>query len=302
MLAAVVSADGELRALHRTYLNSDGSGKAAVDQPKKSLGPIRSYSCHLGEAGEDLAVSEGIETGLSFQLATGIPTWAALNAGNVRNLILPPLPIASFVTIAADADEPGLKAAEDAAARRPERDELGVLDPPAAGQLLDDELRVEEQVDLDGPEVARQLQGAQHPGVLGDVVRLDAEVLGDRRVPGGTVVAGVGPGQVVEGRPGRGRSRIAARRAVGADDEAARWALRPASGCAVALTLARSRQIPEQRVAAGVQRRRVPIAVLNSMIAWVVPGWRRLKKSSNTSAAPAPSSRRPISMSRRTTA
>lgn len=141
MLAAVVSADGELRALHRTYLNPNGSGKAAVDQPKKSLGPIRGYSCHLGEAGEDLAVSEGIETGLSFQLVTGIPTWAALNAGNLRSLILPPLPIASFVTIAADADEPGLKAAEDAAARwRMDGRHVRIVAPPRAGLDFNDML------------------------------------------------------------------------------------------------------------------------------------------------------------------
>ena len=36
-------------------------------------------------------------------------------------------------------------------ARGPERDELGVLDPPAAGELLDDQLRIEQQVDLATP-------------------------------------------------------------------------------------------------------------------------------------------------------
>ena len=117
MLGAVVSVDGELRALHRTYLDASGSGKAPVEPAKMSLGKIFGLSCHLGEPHEELAVSEGIETGLSFQLASGIPTWAALNTGGMRSLLLPPLPVASFVTIAADADEPGMKAAEEAAAR-----------------------------------------------------------------------------------------------------------------------------------------------------------------------------------------
>ena len=46
---------------------------------------------------------------------------------------------------------PALEAREHLAAGRPERDQLGVLDPPPAGELLDDQLRVEQQVDLAAP-------------------------------------------------------------------------------------------------------------------------------------------------------
>jgi hypothetical protein len=85
--------------------------------------------------------------------------------------------------------------------------------------LLDDELRVEEQVDLRRAELAGEGQGPDDAGVLGDVVRLDAEIVGDRGVGGRQRVAGIGPPGVDEESAGRGRSGVAASRAVGPDDE-----------------------------------------------------------------------------------
>ncbi len=117
MLAAVTDCSGRLHAVHRTYLAPDGSGKAPVQPAKMSLGPVGGLSCHLAAPGTHLAVAEGIETGLSVQHATGIPTWAALSAGGMRNLILPKLPHATFVTIAADADQVGIHSAQFAAER-----------------------------------------------------------------------------------------------------------------------------------------------------------------------------------------
>jgi putative DNA primase/helicase len=46
-----------------------------------------------------------------------LPAWAALNAGGMVRMNLPPLPLASFVIVAADADPPGLRAAKAAALR-----------------------------------------------------------------------------------------------------------------------------------------------------------------------------------------
>lgn len=115
MLAAATNYAGKVCAAHRTFLSPDGKGKAPVSPAKMTLGPVGGLSCHLAEAGEELAVTEGIETGLSVQAATAIPTWAALSAGGIRNLILPPLPLASSVTICADNDPVGLRSAQDAA-------------------------------------------------------------------------------------------------------------------------------------------------------------------------------------------
>jgi hypothetical protein len=142
MLAAVSDANGRLRAVHRTYLAMDGSGKAPVQPPRMTLGPVGGLACHLAPAGTELAVAEGIETGLSFQMTSGIPTWAALSAGNLARMILPPLPLASLVVIAADADEPGIKAAKEAAARwKDEGREISIIVPSRPGADFNDLLR-----------------------------------------------------------------------------------------------------------------------------------------------------------------
>ena len=83
---------------------------------------------------------------------------------------------------------PAIEPGEGLAGRRPERDQLRVLHPPAAGQLLDDQLRIEQQVDLAGTELARQVQGPDDAGVLRDVVGLDAEVVGDRGIRDSAVI------------------------------------------------------------------------------------------------------------------
>lgn len=119
MLAAVTDVNDHLQSIHRTYLSLDGKTKAPVESAKMTLGPIGGYSVHLAPAAEVMAVAEGIETALSVQQATDMPTWAALNAGGIRDLILPPLPLSREVIIAADndANSVGQRAAHDAAQR-----------------------------------------------------------------------------------------------------------------------------------------------------------------------------------------
>ena len=139
MLASVVDFEGRLRAVHRTYLSKEGRGKSPVMPARMTLGSVGGYSCHLADAGERLAVAEGIETALSFQLMTGIPTWAALSTGGLRALLLPPLPLARLVTIAADADRPGLRAADRAAERwQAEGREVRIIVPPRPGMDFND--------------------------------------------------------------------------------------------------------------------------------------------------------------------
>lgn len=92
----------------------------------------------LAPAGPHLLVSEGIESGLAAQIATGLPCWAALSTEGVRGLILPPLPLASTVTIAADGDPPGLAAAESAAKRWiAEGRCVRIAKPPAGKDMAD---------------------------------------------------------------------------------------------------------------------------------------------------------------------
>ena len=139
MLAAITDAKGRMLALHRTYLAPDGSAKAPVHPPKMTLGQVGGLSCHLGTPKNEIAVAEGIETALSFQLATGIPTWAALSVGGLRRLILPPAPDAGFVTIAADADVIGIEAARVAALRwKGEGRQIRVIVPSRPGTDFND--------------------------------------------------------------------------------------------------------------------------------------------------------------------
>lgn len=88
MLACVQGPDGHAVTLHRTYLK-DGR-KALGDQSKKVLSSgINGAAVRLDEATDELAVTEGIETGLAIRLSTGKPVWAALNCGNMERLWVP---------------------------------------------------------------------------------------------------------------------------------------------------------------------------------------------------------------------
>ncbi len=136
LLAAVaVGESRQVVAVHRTYLQRDGSGKAPVKPERKMMGPVMGGAVRLAAAGEELAITEGIETGLAVQQATGEPTWAALSAGGIRKIELPQLPLAREVIIAADHDEAGERAAEAAAKRaHGEGRVVRICKPPTAGK------------------------------------------------------------------------------------------------------------------------------------------------------------------------
>jgi putative DNA primase/helicase len=109
--------DGAAMAVHRTFLARDGRSKAPVNPAKMMLGPCRDGVVRLAKAEQTLVIGEGIETALSAMQASDIPAWAALSAGGLRSLVLPPLPFAARATIAADPDPAGIAAAVAAAER-----------------------------------------------------------------------------------------------------------------------------------------------------------------------------------------
>ena len=123
MVAAVRDVSGQVVAVHRTFLLPDGRNKAQVSQPRMMLGPCAGGAVRLAEASHGVVLAEGIETGLSVQQATGKAVWATLSTSGLKGVVLPPDMKAA--TIAADGDEPGLAAAEEAAARLT-RQELSV--------------------------------------------------------------------------------------------------------------------------------------------------------------------------------
>ncbi len=107
--------DGQVLAIHRTFLTPDGGGKAPVSPQKMMLGPCRGGAVRLAIPSGKLMVGEGIETCLSVMQATGLPAWAALSAPGLRALDLP-LEVTE-ITVLADGDEVGEAAAQYAAKR-----------------------------------------------------------------------------------------------------------------------------------------------------------------------------------------
>ena len=110
LITAVRNAGGDLTGLHRTFLASDGSGKAAVDNPKRALGRLSGSGAWLAPHGRCLVVAEGIETGLSVKAAfPGVALVAGLTAPHMAMLEIPEC--FTRILIAADPDVAGLRAA-----------------------------------------------------------------------------------------------------------------------------------------------------------------------------------------------
>jgi len=141
LIALIQAPDGAPVAIHRTFLRRDGTGKADIEPPKASLGPIRGGAIRLAEAGPDLVIGEGIESSASASRLLGLPAWAAVSAGNLaRSLILPPE--VRSVVIAVDADPPGERAAREAAWRwQGDGRRVQLARPKIAGHDCNDALR-----------------------------------------------------------------------------------------------------------------------------------------------------------------
>ena len=88
MLAKVQAVDRRPVTLHRTYLA--GGTKAAVPGVKKLFSAgVKGAAIRLFEPESELALAEGIETALAVHLRTGLPVWAAGNAGSLEVVELP---------------------------------------------------------------------------------------------------------------------------------------------------------------------------------------------------------------------
>lgn len=104
--------NNNITAIHRTYLKPDGTDKASVTPNKMMLGSVSGGAVMFGaRTGNNLIVTEGIETALSLFLSTGFPTWAALSASGMAKIILPSIHDVYNLLIAADHDETGMNAA-----------------------------------------------------------------------------------------------------------------------------------------------------------------------------------------------
>jgi hypothetical protein len=109
---------GPAFAVHRTYLQSDGSAKADVEPAKAMLGPVLGGAVRLSALRRPpLLVAEGLETGLSAAVLyrRHATIWAALSAPGMAGLVLPEAP--GDLIVATDGDPAGRHAGDRLAHR-----------------------------------------------------------------------------------------------------------------------------------------------------------------------------------------
>jgi hypothetical protein len=104
--------DGRLTGIQRLFLDRGGR-KSMRGAQRLCLGQIRGGALRLGPEAHTIVLCEGIEDGLSLRMMKpGSSVWVALGSANLPHVVLPP--IVRHVVVAADADAPGLAAAEAA--------------------------------------------------------------------------------------------------------------------------------------------------------------------------------------------
>jgi hypothetical protein len=103
--------DEEIRGIHITRLAPDGSGKADVEPNKIMIGHSKGWPIVLAPVNDllGLAITEGIEDGLSVFAATGLGVWVAGNHSRMPALadVIPSY--VECVTVYAHDDDDGQK-------------------------------------------------------------------------------------------------------------------------------------------------------------------------------------------------
>jgi phage/plasmid primase-like uncharacterized protein len=116
LIAGVTDCAGKLTGVQRTYLARDGSRKAALTTPRRSLGRLAGGGVRIGYATDIAAAGEGLETMLSLrEVLPSLPVIACLSASNLGALIMPGS--LTRLYIARDNDAAGHAAANKLAAR-----------------------------------------------------------------------------------------------------------------------------------------------------------------------------------------
>ena len=113
MVAAIKAPDGSINAVHRTWLDPSGTGKAQLPEPRKMLGPPKGHGVlfHPERADRnDIVIGEGIETVLSVTTALpGCAGIATLSSSVMAGIAIPDS--LGRILIAVDRDKSGYPAA-----------------------------------------------------------------------------------------------------------------------------------------------------------------------------------------------
>ncbi|MBM3563474.1 MAG: hypothetical protein FJX48_10110 [Alphaproteobacteria bacterium] len=116
LVAAVTDNGGEIRGIHRTFLDPDRNEKASVASPRRSLGAILGNGVRFGVIVEFAIIGEGIETVLSLKsVAPHMPMVAALSAAHLAAWKIPAG--VRCLIIASDNDRAGRNAARKLSGR-----------------------------------------------------------------------------------------------------------------------------------------------------------------------------------------
>lgn len=111
IIAAITDNAGDITGVQRLYLAPDGSDKAAIEEPKRSLGNVLGNAIRIGNAADALAAGEGLETMLSIRSLLPHMPVAACTSANHLALFTPP-PGLKRLYIAHDHGRAGVAAAE----------------------------------------------------------------------------------------------------------------------------------------------------------------------------------------------
>jgi len=137
LLASVSDVAGKFCGIQRIFITPAGR-KADVDPVKATLGAIAGGAIRLHPCSAELAIAEGLESAASAGMLLSMPAWAAISAGNLARSMMLPAEVRSVV-IAADADDPGERAAREAAWRwQAEGRTVRIARPMQAGRDFND--------------------------------------------------------------------------------------------------------------------------------------------------------------------
>lgn len=141
LIAAVTTPAGAITGVHRTWLDPAGAGKAAIAEPRRSMGAILGNGVRFGFAPRQavpvMAAGEGLETMLSLGMVMpDLPAVAATSANHLAALSLPPG--CERLYIAADADAAGRHGIENLGHRAREAGLLLLALAPKLGDFNED--------------------------------------------------------------------------------------------------------------------------------------------------------------------
>lgn len=90
IIAAITDNAGDMTGVQRLYLAPGGLNKAALDEPKRSLGDVLGNAIRIGTSNDVLTAGEGLETMLSIRsLMPGMPVAACTSANHLALFTLP---------------------------------------------------------------------------------------------------------------------------------------------------------------------------------------------------------------------